>query len=322
MNKSLIVSASIHAAILAAALFALPSPEAFKAPPMDAIQVDISQIMDQSKRKATVVEESKKAEKPAPEKAEITKDVKPAPKVAEEIKTAVKEPLAEEKPPEPKKEEPKKEEPKKAEEKPLDPDPLKELLAAEAKLDAEKKKADELKKAEDEKKAAEKKKSDEKKKTEEKKSVEKKMAEKKKKKEAFEDIAAFLNKEDDERTAPQKPSDETGDPEKAEANAQGSDDALAATLVDALVSKVKGCFNVPAAARDADISVRVKFQLAEDGSVISVQALPSSDPIVRATAAAAVSAIRGCEPYDLPRDRYDLWKDNTLDFNPNLLFGT
>jgi outer membrane biosynthesis protein TonB len=322
MNKSLIVSASIHGAILAAALFALPSPEPFKVAPVDAVQVDISQITDQSKRKATTVNDAKKSEKPAPEKVEISKDVKPAPKVAEEIKTAVKEPVAEEKPPEPMKEDPKKEAPKKVEEKPLDSDPLKELLATEAKLEAEKKKVEEQNKADDEKKAVEQEKAAEQKKADEKKTAEKKLADKKKKKQSFEDIAAFLNKEDIERTAPQKPTDKTGNPDKAEANAQGSDDALAATLVDALVSKVRGCFNVPAAARDADISVRVKFQLAEDGSVISVEALPSSDPIVRATAAAAVSAIRGCEPYELPREKYDLWKDNTLDFNPNLLFGT
>ena len=36
----------------------------------------------------------------------------------------------------------------------------------------------------------------------------------------------------------------------------------------------------------------------------------------------AVSAILECQNYELPPDQYELWKDNTLDFNPNLLFGT
>lgn len=320
MKRSLVASLGFHAAILAAALFVLPSPDAFKVEQQDAIQVDISQITDNSKRMATTTEDMVKAEKPAPKKVEVTQDVKPAPKVADEVKTAVQEPVAEEPAPaEPKKEEPKPAEPKppeprKAEETPLNSDPLKELLAKE---EAQKKADDEKKKAEEAKKLEEKKKAEEKKK----KAEEKKLAEKKKKK-AFDDIAAFLNKEDAERTAPQKASDVTGAPAKAEKNADGADDALAATIVDALVSRVKSCFTVPPAARDADITVRVKFQLARDGSVTSVEALPSGDPIVQATAEAAVSAIRGCEPYELPLERYDLWKDNTLDFNPNLLFGT
>ena len=48
------------AAILVAALMVLPNPDKFKVQPQDAIQVDISQITDESKRKAT----SKTAEKP------------------------------------------------------------------------------------------------------------------------------------------------------------------------------------------------------------------------------------------------------------------
>jgi hypothetical protein len=30
-----------------------------------------------------------------------------------------------------------------------------------------------------------------------------------------------------------------------------------------------------------------------------------------------------CQKYDFfPADRYDLWKDNTISFNPNMMFGT
>ncbi len=342
MNKSLFLSVSFHAVLLAFALFTWPAADALKAPQMDAVQVDISQITDESKRVATTTQDVPKAVTPAPPKVESKSEIKPAPTIADEVKTAAKEPVAEEKPPEPKieppkpeppkPEEPKKEEPKKIEDKPLDPDPLKQLLedqekakfADEAKKIAEeKKKVEEQTKLETEKKLAEeKKKIDEIKKAEDKKkkAEEKKLAEQKKKK-AFDDIAAFLNKEDTARTAPQKASDKNGTPDKADKVAEGKDSALAATIVDALVSKVRGCFTVPPAARDADISVRVKFKLAQDGSVTSVQAVPNSDPVVQATAAAAVSAIKGCEPYDLPQDRYDLWKDNTLDFNPNLFFG-
>ena len=100
------------AAILVAALIVLPNPDTFKVQPQEAIQVDISKISDDSKRKATTKTAEKPEEKPAPKKTEVIKKVEPAPKVAEEVKTAVKEAVAEPPPPEPKEEEPKKEEPK------------------------------------------------------------------------------------------------------------------------------------------------------------------------------------------------------------------
>jgi outer membrane biosynthesis protein TonB len=316
MRKSLITSFAIHGALLAAALVVLPNPEAFKVKPQDSIQVDISNIGNESKREATSKTAEKKVEKAAPKKAEVVKKVDPAPKVAEEIKTAAKEPTAEPPPPEPKKVEPKKEPepPKKVEEpKPLDPTALSELLKKveepPPEPKKEKPKKEEVKKAE----------------VKPEKKPDKKKPEKKKPEFNPDAIAELLlNKTDEEKTAPQQPTEVAGNPEKAEVDVQGNDDAISATIVDALVSKVKACFTVPPAARDADISVRVKFSLNQDGSVASEPQIlnPSSDPVTDATGRAAVSAILECQNYELPQDRYDLWKENTLDFNPTLLFGT
>jgi outer membrane biosynthesis protein TonB len=309
MKKSVGASVAFHGAILAAALITLPASDAFKAPPVDAIQVDISQITDQSKRKAITTEDVVKKPEPALKKTEVVKP-EPAPKVADEVKTAA----VEEAPPPQPKVEPPKPEPKKVEDKPVDPDPLKEMLAAEAAKQAadELKKKDELKKAEEKKQADLKKAADLKKKADEKKKFEKKLAE----------AAAFLNKSADEKTAPLKSGDSAATPDKGEKSMAGADDAIAATLLDALTSKVRECFNVPAAARDVDISVPVHFTLSPDGNVTSVHADPTSDPIAAATASAAVSAVKGCEPYQLPPDKYDLWKEVTLDFNPNMLSRT
>ncbi len=317
MKRSIAISIAFHSMILGVALFSLPAVDAFKAPPVDAIQVDISQITDVSKRKSVTTEAVEKPVKPAPKKT-VTALAQPVEKPAEVEKTSAKSaaPPPEEKPPEPKKEEP-----KKVEEMPLDSDPLKQLLADEALKEAKQKESDEKKKVDDKKKADAKKKVDEKKKLE-KAEAKKKADEKKKFEDKLAEAAAFLDKSDDERAAPVKSVEPDGSPETAERNLAGADDAISATIVDALVSKVKECFTVPPAARDADITVRVRFTLAEDGTVTSVKAEPNSDPIAGATAAAAVSAIKGCEPYELPPDRYDLWKDVILDFNPNMLFRT
>ncbi len=303
MRKPVVISVGFHAAILLATLVVLPAPKPFEVKPVEAVQVDISQITDKTQKVATAIEAEPVVEKPAPKLTKIVKDEPPAPKVADEVKTAVNEPTP---PPEPEvktPEPPKPEKPKPEEPKPLDPAAITDLLKKTEEPLPEKK--PELKPKET-------------------KVAEPKKPEKKKPELKVDDIAAFLNKQKGEKTAPQKPSDKTGSPKLAEADAQGNDQAITATLINALTSKVKGCFTVPPAARDADISVRIHFMLNPDGSVNGQPEVASmnSDPIFDATARAAVSAILECQNYDLPPDQYELWKDNTLDFNPNLLFGT
>jgi outer membrane biosynthesis protein TonB len=302
MRKSLITSLVLHGAVLVAALIVLPNPDKFKVQPQDAIQVDISKLTDESKRKATSKTAEKPVEKAAPKKTEVVKKVEPAPKVAEEVKKAVKEAVVEPPPPQPKVEEPKKVEPK-----PLDPDSLKDLLK---KVEEEPKPKEEVKKAEV--KPA-------------KKPEEKKQKKKKKPELNTDDIAAFLNKTDDEKAAPQQPAEVTAEPEQGVADILGADDALAATLADALRQKLAGCWSVPPGAREANITVKVRFFLNRDGSVVGQPEVlnGSGDTLFATTAQSAVSAVMECQRYDFfPPDRYDLWKDNTINFNPNMMFGT
>jgi outer membrane biosynthesis protein TonB len=332
MRKAAAISVGLHAALVLATLIVMPAPKPFEVKPVEAIQVDISQITDKTQQMATATEAEPAAEKPAPKKTKVVKDVPPAPKVADEVKTVAHEPTAPPPEPEPPKPKPPKPEPPKPEPPkpqppkpkpeptPLDSDPLRQMIAEEdqkladqQKLE-EKKKLDEQKKADDKKKAEAKKVADEKKKLDAKKKLDK----------ALEEAQAQLNKIAGESTAPAKPSEKTGSPKLAEKNAQGNDQQVTATLINALTSKVKSCFTVPPSARDANISVRIHFVLNQDGSVQGQPEVQSvnSDPVFDATARAAVSAILECQNYELPPDQFELWHDNTLDFNPNLLFGT
>jgi colicin import membrane protein len=309
MKWSLATSLGLHVAILAAALIVLPNPH-HDVPPVEAIQVDISQIGDVTKKMAMAKDAEKPVEKPAPKKTEKVEKADPKAKIAEEKKTAAKEAVAEPPPPEPKKEEPKKvEAPKKEEPKPLDPDPLKALI---------KDTVDETPpKKEPEKKA-------ETKKAEVKKPQKKpeKKPEKKKPKFDPDQIAALLNKTEDDNASPAESSLDNGSPAKGETNLQGTDDQLVGTIVDALVSKVKQCWTVPPGAREADMSIRIHFELNRDGTLAGTPQIESQDssPLFDATARSAVAALIECQAYELPADSYDLWKANTLDFNPNLLF--
>ncbi len=329
MKRSLAASLSVHGALLLAVLIGMPAPEPFKVEPQEAVQVDISNIGDVTKVMATTKEAVPKQEKPAAQKTEVTKQVKPAPKVAEEEILAAKP-----KEPEPAPEPPKKPEPeKKAEDTPVDPDPLKALLeeqklaeekkvAEEAAL-AEKKVAEELQKKEaDEKKKAD---AEKKKKADEEK---KKKAEAEKKKKQKLDVAALdelLNKENDERTAPRKSGDTDGTPTQGENEAQGNDAAVAATLIDALRSKLADCWTVPPGAREANITVKVRFSLRKDKSVegLPIVLAGGGDALSDATAQSAVSAVMECAPYEfLPADKYDMWQEITVNFTPDMMSGT
>ena len=337
MKGSLAASLAFHAAILIAALVVLPSPRN-EAPLVEAIQVDISNIGDVTKKMAMAAD-AEKVEKPKGKKAEIIKKADPAAVIdKEEKKTKEAKAAPPPEPEQPKQEEQKKAEPpkpaepkKEAEPKPPDPEPLKDLIKDTVMADEAAAKAAEQKKIEEQKKAEEKKKADEKKKAEEKKKLEaKKAAEAKKKAEKLdvaklEDILnsdALLDKDSNKKTTNASESTADGTPTKGEANLQGADDQLVGTIIDALVSKVKQCWSVPPGAREANMSIKVHFQLNQDGTLIGTPDVQnySADPIFDATARSAVAALIQCQAYELPQDRYDLWKDNTLDFNPNLMF--
>ncbi len=308
MRRSLTISLLAHAAILASAFIVLPNPDKFKVEEQESIPIDIVSIEDLGKRQATVKTPEKPVEKAAPKPVEVMQPVKPAPEVAPEIKTAAKEASAPPEPkPEPKKEEPKKDEPK--------PEPKPDELAALIKKTDEPTpdKKEEPKKAEvkPEKKPVEK-------------PPEKKPEKKLKPKKDFnpDEIAAFLDKTDEKRTAPLKPQVEAGTPKQGEFNLSGMDQSVAATLRDALSQHLYKCWDVPPGAREADIQVKVHFFLNADGTVSGAPEVVngSSDPLFTATAQSAVSAVMSCQAYDfLPQDKYDMWREITFIFNPNLM---
>lgn len=296
MRWSLTTSFMLHAAILIAALVVLPNPKEFVVSPQQSIQVDISKISDTTKQMAAKQDE-KPVEQPKPKKVEAPKpETKPAPKVAEVEKKAVTEAKTEPQP------EPKKEEPK-----PLDAEPLKDLIK------------DTVTEAPQPEKA--KPKPEETKKAEVKPKEKPKKPEKKKPKLNMDEIAAFLNKTDDQKAAPEQPSEgeQTASNDKA---TQGTDSKLSATIIDAFVQRLRQCWTVPPGAREANIMVKIHFVLNPDGSVAGVPDIvdAGSDLLSDATARSAVAAIMECQNYDfLPKDRYDMWQDNTLVFNPNMM---
>ncbi len=295
MKRGLAVSILLHGAILAAALVVLPNPH-HEVAPVEAVVVDISNIADVNKLSATAKDAPEEVEAPAPKKAEIIKKVDESLKVAEKELTAAKEAVAPPPPPEVKAEEPKKEEPP-----PPDPDAMASLV----------KKVEEPKQEEKPKPV----------KKPEKKPQKKAQKLDTAKLEEMLNSDALLNKANEEKTTNASAATTDGNPAKGEANLQGKDQGLSATAIAAFVQRIRECWVIPPGAREGNITVKVRIQMNQDGSIAGEPQVMNGpgDFLFDTTARSTVAAILGCQNYDfLPPDQYDVWKDLVLNFNPNM----
>jgi len=101
---------------------------------------------------------------------------------------------------------------------------------------------------------------------------------------------------------------------------------LTASELDALASEVlrqlTPCWNIPAGARDArDLVVEIKASVSPDGTVRQATIVDQGrmgDPLYRAAAESARRTFFNptCTPLKLPADKYEVWKDLVVDFNP------
>ncbi len=315
MRVTLVISLLMHLAILFAAIVVLPAPEEFKVTPQEALPVEIvSSIEDDSKRVAMRKEAQKPpkaVKKPAPPKVEKPRpEQKPAPKPAKEVSKPAPEP------------EPAPEPVQKAEPEPPAPDAadLKKLVEKVAEPEPAPKAKPEPKPAAAKPvvrpRARPK--------------IIRKLAalhrKKPKKDKAIDEIAALLNKVDDKPAAPPPQGEESGTPQKGPADMNGTDARLAATLVDKLRQKIESCWNIPAGVEDAqNLRVRIRFQMSGEGLVTGGPEVLNhmGHPAFNAAAQSAVRAVLACQPYDfLPIEKYDLWKDVILNFDPGRMLAT
>ena len=319
MRWSLGVSLAIHAAILLAAVIVLPPPESHKVEMQESIPIDIVSIEDVSLRQATAktAPEPKPEQKAAPEPTPPKPEARPDPAPEPEPKLAAKEP--EPPPPDSKpleeliqKTEPK---PEPKVDKQPDPEPLEQLLKDTEKLAPKvEEKPPEPKKPEVKKAEAKPEKKPEKK------------SEKKKPKLDLTQVSALLNKIDGQPSRPKKSEAETGTPKRGAFDSGGTDQRLAATILDAMRQKIESCWTIPAGAREAErLLIKIEIKLNQNGTLAAYPILlnSSSHPAFGAAARAAQAAVEACSPYDfLPPDKYAMWQDMILNFDPSQMLAT
>lgn len=329
MPTGLIISVLFHAALLGWAWFVIQTTPEHKIPDTATIEATIITLSELTRLKKgdpdAKVLEAKAEEKPQPEKSQKEAE-KPKPITAPEP------PAPPPPPPEEAKTEPPPPEPAKAEPPPPPPGPTPdEQKALDEKLEQEKK-AEEAKKAEEQRKAEEKKKADELKKRQER---EKRIADAKKKaeeakKRAFDTdkIAALLDKTPDKKGAPPvantPPNEPTNNTGPAAGEREGNDTVLSAREADMLKGMLKQqlapCWRLPGGGGGTSVPVvELKWRLRPDGSLDGEPSVtrPASGPAGQIAAEAALRAVKGCQPFRLPAESYQRWKDVIWEFDPS-----
>ena len=334
MRGGFVVSLLLHSGLLASVLLTIHTHKTPEFQDLKPLAVDILTPGD-----VTKVRQGSRTAKNMEAEAKDTPETKQSKKEADKPKpvAANTPPPPPPPPPEPAKEEP----PPPPKENVVAPPPPPEPPPVPGPTPEEKKRLDDIvkeeqRKADEAKKAAEKKKAEEKRKREA--ELKKKREEERKKKEAeakkknfSEDVAALLNKIPDKGAPPPPSENSTPNAKKGPilGAPEGKDRTLSATEADMLISRitrrVQECYRPPvgAAAGLEGLRVSLSFDLRPDGTLVGPPRVKRSggarfDP---AAIEAAERAVVGCQPYDLPKDKYEFWKGVDLDFNPKDLFG-
>jgi outer membrane biosynthesis protein TonB len=144
-------------------------------------------------------------------------------------------------------------------------------------------------------------------------------------------IAALLNKIPEKKSAP-APNRRAAEPQRqAESRAKptygrsyGRDAAMSANEIDAFRAQISRCWSPPVGglgSRDLNVKLRIRFK--PDGTLEREPELAnySGSPFFRPAAEAAKRAVWQCQPYRMPRGKYETWRDMILNFDPREMMG-
>ena len=152
-----------------------------------------------------------------------------------------------------------------------------------------------------------------------------KAPEKKKKKETFDSI--LKNLEDFKESAEDSESPKSPDAPSPARQTGKTGDKLTISEMELLRTHFYKCWRMDSGAQRAEnLSVRIRIQANPDGTIKDAQIVDKerlSDPYYRTAAEAALRAAKDprCAKLPLSLDKYSLWKQMTLNFDPAFLLG-
>ncbi len=116
----------------------------------------------------------------------------------------------------------------------------------------------------------------------------------------------------------------TGTTQAGQGLSSGTDMTLSISEIDALRRQIAQCWSPPIGVLDAGAMV-VKLDIAfnPDGTLTRNPELlnPSGQEIFMIAAEAAIRAVISCQPYSLPPEKYDLWQEVHVNFDPREMLG-
>ncbi len=99
-----------------------------------------------------------------------------------------------------------------------------------------------------------------------------------------------------------------------------ADADISLSEIDAFRVQMQKCWTVPAGAANADnLAVRVRVLLTRKGEIVHLYLTDksrASDPYFRAAAESVLRAIRRCQPFQMPPEKYHRWRELELNFDP------
>jgi len=113
---------------------------------------------------------------------------------------------------------------------------------------------------------------------------------------------------------------------KADDN-QALGERLTFSEVDGFRAQMRRCWSPPSGAREAaNLVVSIRLSLTPAGTLsagpVVVNRAQLGDPFFRAAAESVLRAIRRCQPFNMPVEKYKSWRDIELTFDPRKMLGS
>lgn len=118
--------------------------------------------------------------------------------------------------------------------------------------------------------------------------------------------------------------DEAREQRPAYGSPDGRDERMSANEIDAFRAQISRCWTPPVGGLGGDrIIVKLRIGLREDGSLAHPPAVTNriASPFFRPAAESAMRAVMQCQPYRMPPEKYDQWRDMLLTFDPREMYG-
>lgn len=104
----------------------------------------------------------------------------------------------------------------------------------------------------------------------------------------------------------------------------GRDDRMSANEIDVFIAQIARCWTPPVGGLGAEsIVVKLHIELNEDGTLARPPRVANNleSPFFTPAADSAVRAVIQCQPYRMSADKYDMWRDMMLNFDPKEMYG-